>query len=223
LEASETFAQESTELDSGEQPVAEETALVNEPAAAPAPDLAEQISALTAEVQGLRGSVGQPQQDESPYDGAIDLYEQLAGVPGEEGYDPLESIISERVAEALNPVLGAIEQDRRRGQLDKLASDHPELLDRDYQEAITDRLAPLADRYGNEMILTDPDLVEAVLVAEKAARASAAEVPAEQAANQGARLESAVVASSPEAQMTPEQEIEKSILAARGGGDAFTP
>jgi hypothetical protein len=135
----------------------------------------------------------------------------------------LESIISERVAEALNPVLGAIEQDRRRGQLDKLASDHPELLDRDYQEAITDRLAPLADRYGNEMILTDPDLVEAVLVAEKAARASAAEVPAEQAANQGARLESAVVASSPEAQMTPEQEIEKSILAARGGGDAFTP
>lgn len=192
----------------------------------PSPDVSSQLQALTQEFQDFRSQV-LPQQPEQP------VYDQLAGYgqqpftpsagEGQQQYvdpgydpsveaDPYEETIRERVAEATFPILQTIEMDRRRDRLDSLAQTHPELKDRDFQEAITDRLAPMAERYGNEMILTDPDLIETALIAEKAARATANEVPAEQAVTQGARVESNAGAAAPEAELTPEQEIELGML-----------
>lgn len=245
MEASDAFGTPTAPAPAGEEtttpaePAAQEpvtpepTATPAEPQGAQAPDLGEQMAALMQEVQGLRATVS-PEQEPS----AENLYEQLAGIGEPEGEygaqepasaefaaqesDPFDEIIRERVAEVVSPLIGALESDRRRSQLDSLAERHPEILERDMQEAITDRLGEVAERYGNEMILTDPALVEAVLIAEKAARASAAEVPAEEAATQGAALETAAGAAAQEQPLTPEETIKQGILAAGGGQDLFT-
>lgn len=198
------------------------------------PDLSEQLAALSQEVTALRGSLNPESEQET------DLYAQLArqagqddegtaqgdaqaqGQPGAGYDDPFDAIIRERVAEATYPIFAQMEQDRRRAQLEDVAERHPELLDRSVQDTITDRLEAIAERYGNDMILTDPELVEALLIAEKAAQTSASEVPAEQAVNQGARLESARGASATEAPLTPEDQIKQGVLGIRGGGDLFT-
>lgn len=216
-----------------EQPAAQEPAGGEQ---AQAPDLSEQVTALQQEIAALRGEVA-PEPAESS-----DLYTQLSGAPegepagyapegeylepgydyGQEQDDPFEEAIRERVAEAMSPILESIETDRRRGQLEEVAEKHPELRDEATQQAIAARLAPLAERYGNELILTDPELVEATLVSIKAAQATASEVPAEQAVAQGARLETAAGAANPQAESTPEEQIKQGVLGHRGGGDAFT-
>jgi hypothetical protein len=192
-----------------------------------APDINEQIAALRTDVQALR-------QGEQPPEDA-DLYERLAGYSEEDaGYDaeedgqgqrvqvdPFEQMVRERVAEAMYPVQMGIEQDRRRQALEGIASDHPELRTPEMQEAIADRLEPLAQRYGNEMILTDPDLILQNLLAIKAERATASEVPAEQAAQRGQGIERATGASAPEAPESAEDAIRKGILGASNAGSAF--
>lgn len=201
-----------------------------------APDLNEQLAALNQEMQAIRSAL--PAQEPEP---EYDLYDRLTnsalepeeGAQTAQGYenpafgepgqvDPFDALIRERVAEAVVPIQQQYEMDKRRGQLNDLAQTHPELLETEYQEAIADRLAPLVDRYGDEMLLTDPMQVEMALIAIKAERASAAEVPAEQAANQGARLETAASATTPQAQESPEDQIKRGILSAGGGRSAFT-
>jgi hypothetical protein len=189
-----------------------------------APDVSEQLAALRADVQAIS-------QGRAPDDGGAsqDLYDQLAGSPADPGYDsqegapaqgeqpqgepdPFEDLIRERVAEATYPILMGIETDRRRTRLESIAEAHPELRTSEFQDAIADRLQPLADRYGNEMILTDPDLIEQNLLAIKAERATAAETPAEQAAARGGNIERNAGASAPTADLSPEDQIKQGIM-----------
>jgi hypothetical protein len=191
------------------------------------PDVSEQLAALSRDVQALAQG-RQPGQ----VDPDQDLYDQLAGSPADPGYDsqegqhqqqapgeqpqeqtdPFEELIRERVAEATYPILMGIETDRRRSRLESIAEAHPELRQPEFQDAIADRLQPLADRYGNEMILTDPDLIEQNLLAILAQRASAGEVPAEQAAARGGNIERNAGASAPAADRSPEDQIKQGIM-----------
>lgn len=168
---------------------------------------------------------GQPQQGYDPY--AADPYGDPYGDPYmQQGQPPqaapLDEQVRERVAEYMGPALQQMEEDRRRGQINQLAERFPEIKNQDVQDAIADRLGPMADRYGNPMLMTDPDLIEAVLIAERTTRESAGEVPAEQGANQGAPLETRSGAAAPEAEESPEDQIRQGILNAAGKRDLFT-
>jgi hypothetical protein len=196
------------------------------------PDVSEQLAALSRDVQALAQG-RQPGTAEQ----AQDLYDQLSGGDpgiGPEGEyqqqgqveqpqsqaDPFEELIRERVAEATYPILMGIETDRRRARLESIAEAHPELRQPEFQDAIADRLQPLADRYGNEMILTDPDLIEQNLLAIKAERATAAEVPAEQGAQRGGNIERNAGATAPAAELSPEDQIKQGIITDGGRGKA---
>ncbi len=160
----------------------------------------------------------QPGYDPYGMDGQYDPYMQ--GQPPQ--VDPLDAQVRERVAEYMTPALQQMEEDRRRSQLTDLAGRFPELKETDFQESLADRLGPLAERYGNPMLMTDPDLIEAVLIAERSTRQSAGEVPAETGANQGAPLETRSGAAAPEAEESPEDQIRQGIMQAAGKRDLFT-
>jgi hypothetical protein len=215
------------------EPVAQETpdtaeSVQSDEQAQPSqPDVGEQLAALRQDIAALREGGA---EDDS------DLYQQLSGYDeyespaqdfeseqgqGQEPPDPFEEMVRERVAEATYPILMGIETDRRRQRLESIADAHPELRTQEVQDAIADRLAPLAERYGNEMILTDPDLIEQHLLAVKAERASSAETPAEQARGRDAGLERGAAASAPESGLSPEEAIKKGILESGRGGNAF--
>lgn len=142
--------------------------------------------------------------------------------------DPNQQALEERAAfdhYVRSLVAGAVDQQvspmiQSQG-LEALEAKYEDIAEPEMVEAITDRLMPLAQRSGNEAMLTDPGLVEMAYLAERAARASASELPAEQAMHQGARLERGG-ASAPEGQLSPEDEIKRGILSAAGGKDAFT-
>lgn len=211
--------------------------------AAQPPDMSEQFSALKQEIEGLRADVlpQQLQSDQGLYDALIgqetyqqqpqEAYQQPHYGQPQQAQPPAQPQAGddrERVAEddplfqhlsSMAERLDRFEQDQRVSQLEELANEHPELLESEFQGAIRERLDDLAERFGDQA-RTDPDLVELALVAEKAARASANEVPAEQAATEGAKLESAAGAASPEA-TTPEQAIVQDILNA-GGENPFS-
>lgn len=230
-------------------PAAQEPSPAPEPQPAPEaaqPNVAEQIAALREEIRSQR-EPEQPAQPTDLYDsllGAAGTGEPEGDQYGPQGYgnpepaavpnqgqpqgqaDPFDEIIRERVAEEASalmyPVVAQIQADRDRAALEQVADRHPEFRSPEVQQAVAGRLAPLVERYGTERILVDPVLVEQALVVEKAARATANEVPAEQAASQGATLETNASASAPQDQPTPEEIIKQGILSAGAGGDVFT-
>lgn len=223
-ETNEPVATENTQTDTAESVQSDQTPQQEAPST---PDVSEQLAALRNDIAALRDTGGEVSES--------DLYNQLAGIDevspvedfngeqgqGQEPPDPFEAMVRERVAEAMYPALMGIETDRRRTRLESLADAHPELRKPEVQDQIADRLAPLAERYGNEMILTDPDLIEQAVLVLKAEQASDAEVPAEEARNRDSGLERGAAASAPESGLSPEEAIKKGILDAGRGGNAF--
>lgn len=135
----------------------------------------------------------------------------------------LDQYVQNRIEQAfeqrLNPVIDSVETRFRQADLAALADKYPELKTKEGVEAARARLTPYVDRYG-EGVLTDPGLVETVLIAERAAKTAAEQTTASQAREEGAALETGAGASGDGEKSAAEQEIE-AIMTAGGPRSAF--
>lgn len=172
------------------------------------PDVSQQIEALRQELQAARTPQAPPQPEVSLND--LLSYDPQAqqGDPNAQVGDPqnpqvppngelapeqaeamFNQAIQDRVQDAVYPYLEAVDREMRRGQLEKMTDTYPELKDAEAVRAVRDRLMPIAERYDDPSLLSDPALVEQAVLAERAARTAASETPANEARNQGAVLE----------------------------------
>ena len=236
----ETEAPQATETPSQEAP--QET---TQEAQSP-PDVSEQIAALAKEVAALKSPAPDagprsiddllnstpedPQQVYDPYGQGVPPTQ--GGQPQvqepEQNLDPqqaealFQQAIQERVQDAVYPYLESIDREMRRQQLTRMTEQFPELKDPEVVRAVHSRLAPVAERYDDPSLLSDPELVAQAVMAERAQRAAGSEVPAEQARNQGASLETGQGATAPQSEEDPIEAFKRDLLGPRGGGDAFT-
>lgn len=200
-------------------------------------------SALEQRVAALE----KPEEPEAQTGITDPLLEYLAGVEDDEGeyQDPeqtgygdellaepdqglqfqsqeeLDGYVQQQAAQVLQPYALQQELEKRRGELDA--------LDQKYEGGITqhaEQLRPvlhaIAEEYGNEHLATDPRLVEQAYKSLMADEASAAETPAEEAANAGASLETGTGPGSQGQSEDPDEAIKSSLLQTAGGTDPFT-
>jgi hypothetical protein len=134
----------------------------------------------------------------------------------DEGYDldEIEGLVDERVADAVQPIRQAMEDARRADELNTFAEAHPDVAQEEMIDQIADRLAPMANQYGEE-ILTDPRMVAQTYFALKAEAAGASGTPLGEAAQEGAALETGAGAGFG-TQSTTDDDIKAGILKAGG-------
>lgn len=221
-EGLETTTDESTATDTGGEE-------------ASTPDIGEQLAALNQ-----RLDTHFPEQEAEAEPDAYDLYDLLSAEEDEgeyeeaedqPEYDPeeagpdeneamelLHQIVNEQVSSAINPTIEAIEQRERHRELGELTEQYPQLAQPDVQQAIRNRLAPLAEQYGNRALLTDSQLVETALLAHLASERAAGETPADQARGQGASLETGVGAANTQTEDDYEDTFKRALLSGNNGG-----
>ena len=196
------------------------------------PDLSEQIAAINQRLDSVI-----PSQEADAGDDDLDIFDILGSEDDEvenfgEGQEPspedgsndnealefIENIVRERVEDALNPALAAIEARDRRRELGQLAEEHPDLAKPEVQQAIRNALGPLAQDYGNDALLTDPRLVKTALLAYRAAEVAASEPDAEEARGQGASLETGVGAAASGTEAGFEESVKRAFTEGGTGG-----
>jgi hypothetical protein len=120
-------------------------------------------------------------------------------------------------------LLLAQEEESRYNSLSQLAGDNSDFLaDEANMKAVTNTVSRFADKYGESMLKSDPELVSLAIRAEQAKLARAGEVPADQARNSGAALETQA-GTSGGGELSREQEIKNAIFSTvEGSKDAFT-
>lgn len=106
---------------------------------------------------------------------------------------------------------------RRQQALDQLSREIPDINEDKYLEPIREQLWALAERTGNESVITDPELVKTTFYAIKAQEAAAAEKERTEQAADGASLETAAGASNQGAD--EEAETRRKIMGANKGGN----
>lgn len=213
-------------------PPTTDTATAEAPAEAPAtPDVSEQLAALASRFDTFESRL--PAQE--PEAGEISEQDLIAALTEEDGeyedeYAEADSVQEQQADTAVldqylhervvGPLRAEVEQRFRAGDLAVLAERYPQLREPDTLSGIRARLEPLAERYGNRGLMTDPALVEQTLLAMQAANTAAGETPALEARGQGAHIETGTGASgSPD--VSPEQEIINQILGSGGGKSVF--
>lgn len=147
------------------------------------------------EQQGFQG-----QQGYDPYDpyGQAQQQQQY----GQEQQGAQDPVLQHPVVQALiqqgagvQQYLGQMLQDSQEQQLHTLAKDNPDLMQDEVLTEVQSVAGELAERAGRPELATDPRYVEIALRAVRASRATPTEVPAEEAAAQGASLETQAGAS----------------------------
>lgn len=186
---------------------ASETTTATEPAPEqtteeqPSSDVTEQIAALTERVDAIAptpqepqpvrdlGAALSPQQTEEEPEFDPSLYETEAEpFANAEELDAYLNDRDERI-QSLETQLADREVRERDTALNALAEKYDELRDETWVNRIRDELLPLAQQRNDPDLLLDPRLIELTHKSLKADAESAKEVPAEEAANQGASLE----------------------------------
>lgn len=175
---------------------------------APSGDLQEQIDALKERVDqspspaptptqpadlaaALAGGEPEPEPDEEyeGFGGEADLYQPEA--EEFQSADELNAYLQERDDRLTNleAQYAADAENRNLAELEALTEKYPQLKDEAHVAKVRDILQPLAEQRGDPNLVLDPRLVELTHKSLMADEASASEVPAEEAANQGASLE----------------------------------
>lgn len=147
-------------------------------------------------------------------------YGPPAGQGGDE--EAILQFIQNEALDAVRPELERMQEryetDRRREGLAELVEEYPQLRNPETQQVVTTRLREIAERYGNKMLLTDPDLVEQVLLAEIGSRSLAEGTPASQVvSNQGGMEVGAGVSGADGSGPSGNDELERIL----GGGNSF--
>jgi hypothetical protein len=234
MEASETLQQQPdapAESQQQETPGGEEQS----------PDVLEQIKTLVARVD--QPAAQQPQDDvdlataltgdeqpdelEPEYDPYSRAEDQSLYEPGAEQFatpDELEGYLQER-----DDRLSALEaryvedaENRNLEALDALTNKYEQLKDPAHVAKIRDVLAPLAAARGDESLVLDPRLVEAVHKSLMFDEASSREVPAEEAAARGATLETDAGVRQAEQERSYSEQKAEQILNAGKRSSTFT-
>lgn len=104
---------------------------------------------------------------------------------GQEQLSELDDYVNERIQQALDPLV----RERREEQVRALQEKYPDIVEPKILGRVEATLGDLVQRYGDESLKFDPALVEMTYKAAKAEMADAGAVPAEQAANHGASIE----------------------------------
>lgn len=189
----EETAEQATETPQTEAPSAPEP----QTEGSSSPDVSEQVQLLQQRLEKLETPADEPAPE---IDGAS-LADSLLGVDADEDYEDTFDYGEEADGqeEEVHPIVQEIEQIKgylanrehqdRLGELNSLVNEYPELAETATQEKIAGALGPLADRYG-DAVLVEPTLIKQALLAIKAEAVSASEKPAEEARNSGASLES---------------------------------
>lgn len=210
----------------------------NQETAPETPDVSEQLTALTQrldrafpeqeqaqEETDLFGLLTAEEPDEGDYDqGADQTVPEAQGSeqPDEQQVEAaFNEAIRERVAEQVTPYFEAFEMQRRETAIGDLVQKYPDLKKPEVAQAISQRLGHAAESYGNDLIRSDPGLVELALLAHRAQTGAANEVPADQARNQGANLETGTGAGA-DGSLSDDEQLKRDILGAgTGGGGPF--
>lgn len=122
-------------------------------------------------------------------------YDPAAFDPALYGQAQVDPVLNDRLAQLeqqtqlVTQELTARNIQERVSALDKLATDMPQLQDQNFQAQVRDALAPVAARYDNENVFTDPVMVQWAAQNLIAAEEAASATPAEEAATGGAVLE----------------------------------
>ena len=193
------------------------------------PDLSEQIAVLQ---QKLDERLPAPTQEQPITDGPS-LAQALLGAEADEDYDDTFEYGEEPVSDQQepDPVLQRVEgienhlnqreYQARMTELSSLVEQYPDIGKREWQEKIAGALSPLADRYGDGILLEPAESKRAYL-AIKAEAVTASENPAEEARNRGASLEQEAGACSDGGELDEEEAIGDAIVKAGGSPSVFT-
>lgn len=222
MEASETTTPVATETPAPDTAPAPETPETPEtPAATPEPDWSESTSALERRIEALEG----PQQEQG---GREQLHQALSSEPevdlsdeqidkmlaemgyGNETAPEPESDIPQWGQEVLD-YLRDREARAEEAELNKFAQDNPDIEKPEILQEVIERVTEIAERAGAEHIRRDPVVLGMVLAEVRAKQAGANEVPAEEARDQGASIETDASASAG-GEMSEEQQAVDRIL-----------
>jgi hypothetical protein len=200
------------------------------------PDVASELASLRSELQQLR----KPEEPEATDDGT-DFIDQLLGddpeedaqpeygqyedqpaqpAEGEEELAQLFSALDERQEERFAQAEAEREFERRSDALNALAEKYPDLKKAEYRGPIQQALNTAAERNNNEWIRTDPELVEALFLAQKARETAEQQRATEQEAKDAATLETGAGPS--EKGGSSDDEYADLIVNARGNKSIFT-
>lgn len=172
---------------------------------------------------GYEGEEEGQQFEEGQLDPALagqEPYEQDPGVHFD-SKEEFDAYLQHQAAEVLQPYALNQELDKRRGQLDELDTKYDGGITK-HAEQLRPVLHAIAEEYGNEHLATDPRLVEQAYKSLMADEASAAETPAEEAANAGASLETGTGPGSQGQSEDPDEAFKSRLLETAGGTDPFT-
>lgn len=207
-----------------------------------APDVSEANAALLQRVEALEQQRQEPEDDSVDTDWIDQLYgdteepEQFAGEEQQPYFDPaqqqmieaepqtgadLQALIDQAVEQRMVPYLAGQEVQARTRELEEFASENPDIKDPEMLDKIRDQIAPIAEAYDDETLLTFPPLVKQAYQAIQANAAAEAETPAEEAASRGASIETGAGASAP-GDEPYEQKAISEIMSSGGGKTAFT-
>lgn len=183
---------------------------------APTPNAREEMLRLLAE---------EPQQVEPEYEDEEpqQQYEQQQSEQPQQGY---QGMTPDQLVGRLTQVedlLLAQEQETRYNSLSQIAGENSEFLtDPAHMKAVTNTVSRFAEKYGEDMLRSDPELVSLAIRAEQAKVASQSEVSGNQARNAGASLETQAGATGT-GDLSPEEDLKKRIFSTvEGNKDAFT-
>ena len=185
---------------------------------APPKDTRAEMLRLLAEADGEVGPPQEQQHQQQYVDQQQPAYQnQQQADMGRQN----EALVG-RLAQ-VEDLLLAQEEESRYNSLSQLAGDNSDFLaDEANMKAVTNTVSRFADKYGESMLKSDPELVSLAIRAEQAKIARAGEVPADQARNAGASLETQAGTSGGGA-VSREQQIKDAIFSTvEGNKDAFT-
>jgi hypothetical protein len=179
------------------EPVTPEPTAPVTPEAPEDPALAA-INSLTSKVdEFLAGN-----QEPSPE--PVDLLDAIESTGSEDSTAPVEpqgqpaadpnaereleqftQFVDSRAQEILTPFL----QEQRETQVRALSEKYPDMKQPEIRDLLIEKVREIARRSGNEALLSDPVAIEMAYLSVKAQQADAGAVPAEQAGDNGASLE----------------------------------
>lgn len=186
-------ATQPTEAPVTEQAVTTETTVTEDPVLAELKNLGSRVDEALAgresetaaqEVDLLDALAGEPAQAEAgnPEVPADDLG---ADPEAQRQLEDLERFIDQRAQAIVSPFI----QEQREAQVRALTEKFPDITSKEVLPRVEAKMQELVRRSGNESLLTDAAVVELVYKAAKAELADAGAVPAGQAGENGASLE----------------------------------
>jgi len=180
---------------------------------APPPDTRNEMLRLLAEEEQAPPMEPQYQQQQPP---------PQHGEPPPRDPNAANQVLVNRLAQ-VEDLLLAQEEESRYNSLSQIAGDNQDFLsDEAHMKAVTDTVSRFADKYGESMLKSDPELVSLAIRAEQAKVARAGEVSVDQARNSGASLETQA-GTSGGGELSREQEIKRAIFSTvEGEKDQFT-